>query len=150
MPRNNAVGMLTEFLPAFDGEQLMRPTHGPSLPVLTQAVMVPAEPEPLLTVFAHDISERKQFEEQLAHQARHDALTGLPNRFAVLEHLESVLLNGADQCAVMFVDIDGFKSVNDSHRSRDRRPRAQRDRRSDPRACAARATSWPVSVVTSS
>ena len=112
---SNAVGMLTEFLPAFDGEQLIRPTKGPSIPVLTQAVTVPAEPEPLLTVFARDISERKQFEEQLAHQARHDALTGLPNRFAVLEHLESVLMNGDDQCAVMFVDIDGFKSVNDSH-----------------------------------
>jgi diguanylate cyclase (GGDEF)-like protein len=107
--------MLTEFLPAFDGEQLIRPTKGPSIPVLTQAVTVPAEPEPLLTVFARDISERKQFEEQLAHQARHDALTGLPNRFAVLEHLENVLINGDDQCAVMFVDIDGFKSVNDSH-----------------------------------
>ena len=80
---------LTEFLPAFDGEQLIRPTKGPSIPVLTQAVTVPAEPEPLLTVFARDISERKQFEEQLAHQARHDALTGLPNRFAVLEHLEN-------------------------------------------------------------
>ena len=113
--RRNAVGLLTEFLPAFDGEQLIRPTKGPSIPVLTQAVMVPAEPEPLLTVFARDISERKQFEEQLAHQARHDALTGLPNRFAVLEHLENVLLIGDDQCAVMFVDIDGFKSVNDSH-----------------------------------
>ena len=52
---------------------------------------MPAEPEPLLTVFARDISERKQFEEQL-YQARHDALTGLPNRFAVLEHLENVLM----------------------------------------------------------
>ncbi|HWM20948.1 MAG TPA: EAL domain-containing protein [Ilumatobacteraceae bacterium] len=107
--------LLTEFLPAFDGEQLIRPTKGPSIPVLTQAVTVPAEPEPLLTVFARDISERKQFEEQLAHQARHDALTGLPNRFAVLEHLENALKSDTDQCAVMFVDIDGFKSVNDSH-----------------------------------
>ncbi|MGH9132304.1 MAG: diguanylate cyclase domain-containing protein, partial [Ilumatobacteraceae bacterium] len=106
--------LLTEFLPAFDGEQLIRPTKGHSIPVLTQAVTVPAEPEPLLTVFARDISERKQFEERLAYQARHDALTGLPNRFAVLEHLENVLATGG-QCAVMFVDIDGFKSVNDSH-----------------------------------
>ncbi|HEX4981983.1 MAG TPA: EAL domain-containing protein, partial [Ilumatobacteraceae bacterium] len=107
--------MLTEFLPAFEGEQLMRPTNGPPIAVLTQAVTVPAEPEPLLSVFARDISERKQFEEQLAHQARHDALTGLPNRFAVLELLERVLMAGNEQCAVMFVDIDGFKSVNDSH-----------------------------------
>jgi diguanylate cyclase (GGDEF)-like protein len=107
--------MLTEFLPAFEGEQLIRPTKGPPIAVLTQAVTVPAEPEPLLSVFARDISERKQFEEQLAHQARHDALTGLPNRFAVLELLERVLMAGNEQCAVMFVDIDGFKSVNDSH-----------------------------------
>jgi diguanylate cyclase (GGDEF)-like protein len=107
--------MLAEFLPAFDGEQLIRPAKGHSIPVLTQAVTVPAEPEPLLTVFARDISERKQFEERLAYQARHDALTGLPNRFAMLEHLENVLASADGHCAVMFVDIDGFKSVNDSH-----------------------------------
>jgi diguanylate cyclase (GGDEF)-like protein len=107
--------MLTDFLPAFDGEQLISPTEGPPIAVLTQAVTVPAEPSPLLTVFARDISERKQFEDQLAHQASHDALTGLPNRFAVIEHLENVLMTGNQQCAVMFVDIDGFKSVNDSH-----------------------------------
>jgi diguanylate cyclase (GGDEF)-like protein len=77
--------------------------------------MVPAEPESILTVFARDISDRKEFEEQLAHQARHDALTGLPNRFAVIEYLENMLLLGEERCAVMFVDIDGFKSVNDSH-----------------------------------
>jgi diguanylate cyclase (GGDEF)-like protein len=107
--------MLTEFLPAFEGEQLIQPAKGDAIAVLTQAVMVPAEPESILTVFARDISDRKEFEEQLAHQARHDALTGLPNRFAVIEYLENLLLLGEERCAVMFVDIDGFKSVNDSH-----------------------------------
>jgi diguanylate cyclase (GGDEF)-like protein len=67
----------------------------------------------LRTVIAEDITERKEFERRLAHQARHDALTGLPNRFAVLERLAE-LTEGDRQAAVLFVDVDGFKSVNDT------------------------------------
>jgi diguanylate cyclase (GGDEF)-like protein len=63
-------------------------------------------------------------ESRLAEEARIDNLTGLPNRFAVLEHLEDVLRqqrlaaeNGSEHQAigVMFLDVDGFKSVNDTH-----------------------------------
>lgn len=60
-------------------------------------------------------------EVRLAEEARIDDLTGLPNRFAVLEYL-SLLLDQAsqgqvefDDIGVMFVDVDGFKSVNDTH-----------------------------------
>lgn len=52
--------------------------------------------------------------EQLAHQARHDLLTGLPNRFAAMERLDQLRLAGTP-FALLFVDIDGFKGVNDSH-----------------------------------
>lgn len=63
-------------------------------------------------------------EARLAEEARVDNLTGLPNRFAVLEYLERQLDHGPNvgtdhaqgfTTGVMFVDIDGFKSVNDTH-----------------------------------
>jgi diguanylate cyclase (GGDEF)-like protein/PAS domain S-box-containing protein len=66
---------------------------------------------------ARDVSERKAFEDQLAHQAFHDPVTGLANRalFAdrVQHSLRSTLRNGA-LVGVMFVDLDDFKTVNDS------------------------------------
>ncbi len=61
-------------------------------------------------------------ESRLAEEARIDNLTGLPNRFAVLEHIERILRTlPADtdvevpSTGVMFLDVDGFKSVNDTH-----------------------------------
>jgi diguanylate cyclase (GGDEF)-like protein len=69
------------------------------------------------TVFARDISDRKRFEERLAYQARHDMLTGLPNRLAAIERLDEALdrAHRLGRCVgVLFVDLDGFKAVNDS------------------------------------
>ena len=64
-----------------------------------------------------DITARKAAEERLAFLAYHDSLTGLPNRMLFREHLE-VALRRADRAdagvAVCFVDLDGFKLVNDS------------------------------------
>jgi diguanylate cyclase (GGDEF)-like protein/PAS domain S-box-containing protein len=63
-----------------------------------------------------DITGRKQFEAQLQHQASHDPLTGLPNR-ALLTRRLARLLEGdpADRSlAVLFLDLDRFKQVNDS------------------------------------
>jgi diguanylate cyclase (GGDEF)-like protein/PAS domain S-box-containing protein len=63
-----------------------------------------------------DITERKEFEQHLAHQARHDSLTGLPNRAAVLERLQAALDDRRVQpVSVCFVDLDRFKLINDSH-----------------------------------
>ena len=140
---------LTEFLPAFDGEQLMRPTKGPSLPVLTQAVMVPAEPEPLLTVFARDISERKQFEEQLAHQARHDALHRPPQP---IRRARAPRERVDERRRPVRGDVRRHRRLQERQpfaRSRDRRPRAPQiaDRI---RGRGVPATSWPVSAATSS
>ncbi|HLX88714.1 MAG TPA: diguanylate cyclase, partial [Acidimicrobiales bacterium] len=64
-----------------------------------------------------DITERKQFEEQLARHAFHDALTGLPNRRLFLDHLDHALRRSQrsdEQHAVLFVDVDRFKMINDS------------------------------------
>lgn len=65
-----------------------------------------------------DVTERKRMEEQLIHGALHDALTGLPNRVLLLERLGRALERSrrkpAAVCAVMVLDVDRFKMVNES------------------------------------
>jgi diguanylate cyclase (GGDEF)-like protein/PAS domain S-box-containing protein len=64
-----------------------------------------------------DLSERKALEERLRHQAFHDSLTGLPNRALVLDRAEQMLTRAKRQSntvAALYIDIDGFKHVNDS------------------------------------
>jgi diguanylate cyclase (GGDEF)-like protein/PAS domain S-box-containing protein len=63
-----------------------------------------------------DITERKSMEQELAHQALHDSLTGLPNRALLTDRLVHALAGSrrASQIAVMFLDVDRFKVVNDS------------------------------------
>lgn len=65
-----------------------------------------------------DISKRKKAEEQLLHNAMHDGLTGLPNRALFQAHLRQALnqmeRNSDDSFAVLFLDFDHFKVINDS------------------------------------
>jgi len=64
-----------------------------------------------------DISERKAAEEQIHHLAHYDALTGLLNRFSLENRLEQALLSArrsGDSVAVMFIDMDRFKTINDT------------------------------------
>ena len=64
-----------------------------------------------------DISERREAEHQIEHLAYHDALTGLPNRHLFVDRLDHALNRAkrtGDTLAVLFVDIDHFKSINDS------------------------------------
>src|SRR5437868_3116686 len=63
-----------------------------------------------------DITPRKRAEEKIAHLAHYDALTDLPNRVLFREELEQALrdLKQGGQLAVLYIDIDEFKSVNDA------------------------------------
>ncbi|MGF3027138.1 EAL domain-containing protein [Methylobacterium aquaticum] len=64
-----------------------------------------------------DITERKQAEAQIAHMARHDVLTDLPNRALFRERVEQRLAEvrrHGGYCVLMVLDLDGFKAVNDS------------------------------------
>ncbi len=65
-----------------------------------------------------DISDRKLAEEELRHQALHDALTGLPNRKLFTERLDQAIQRSArypeQLFAVLFIDLDRFKVINDS------------------------------------
>ena len=66
----------------------------------------------------HDVTERKRAEEQLQHNAFHDSLTGLPNRALFLDRLERLIKHVQRHpeymFAVLFLDLDRFKVVNDS------------------------------------
>ena len=63
-----------------------------------------------------DVTERQRSEERIAHMARHDALTDLPNRTMMREHLEHELkrVKRGECLAVLCLDLDQFKSVNDA------------------------------------
>ena len=71
----------------------------------------------VLSCIARDVSDRKVLEASLAHQATHDPLTGLPNRTLFFDRLE-VAVRRAERShrypAVLFLDLDHFKVVNDS------------------------------------
>jgi diguanylate cyclase (GGDEF)-like protein/PAS domain S-box-containing protein len=70
----------------------------------------------LFTMIVRDISERKAQERELEYRARHDSLTGLPNRATVMSFLESILgTPGRDgRIAVLMLDLCRFKEVNDT------------------------------------
>ncbi len=71
-----------------------------------------------LVCVSRDVTARKAAELQLAHQAMHDALTGLPNRALFLDRLDHALRRrtrrGTGVLAVLFLDVDRFKVINDS------------------------------------
>lgn len=67
---------------------------------------------PRIVVQVENITERKRSEAALSHAAAHDALTDLPNRTLLIAQLDAALQHG-DEVAVLFLDLDRFKVVND-------------------------------------
>ncbi|MDP9348672.1 MAG: EAL domain-containing protein [Gemmatimonadota bacterium] len=78
----------------------------------------PHPPLGVVHLFAEDITGRRDVEEQLRHDALHDPLTGLPNRHLFMERLARAILHARERedylFAVLFLDLDRFKVVNDS------------------------------------
>jgi diguanylate cyclase (GGDEF)-like protein len=69
-----------------------------------------------IVVNAHDVTERKELETRLAHQASHDPLTGLANRTPLLDSLRLVgsqVHQGGESAALLYIDLDYFKILND-------------------------------------
>jgi diguanylate cyclase (GGDEF)-like protein/PAS domain S-box-containing protein len=66
----------------------------------------------------YDITDRKLMEDKVEHMAYHDTLTGLPNRYLFLDRLEQAIANADREqsaLALLFVDLDKFKPVNDQY-----------------------------------
>ena len=104
---------------AWEGEIWNRRRSGEIFPERLSIVKAPSSNGELgeyIAIFA-DITEQKAREDQILHLAHHDRLTGLPNRSLFNDRLE-VAIRTAERAhhavVVMFIDLDGFKAVNDT------------------------------------
>lgn len=103
----------------WSGEMQLPLAEGEAMP-LSQVVLTHYDAEghiEYLSTICRDISERKRFEAELQHHATHDQLTGLPNRFFLQDRFRNSLelAQRYDRyVAVLFLDLDDFKRVNDS------------------------------------
>ena len=81
-----------------------------------EARIVPSGKNQVVAV-VRDVTMQRKSEEDIRRLAYFDSLTGLPNRRFIIEHLERVLHHAAQvdgQVALLFIDLDGFKRINDS------------------------------------
>ena len=105
-----------EVIPA--GELQMRRKDGSAVDVFSSHayIQVPGQPPEMFCIDI-DISDRKAAEEEARYLAFNDALTQLPNRRLLVDRLQQVLINGdrsGANTAVLFVDLDNFKTLNDT------------------------------------
>ena len=101
---------------AMDDIKLMC-NDGKELPVEIRMAPVVTDHGQLISIMFQDISLRKQAEEKIKFQAHYDALTRLPNRFLALDRLSQLIKEGyrdEESVAILFLDLDDFKKVNDS------------------------------------
>ena len=100
---------------ALRGEQRLRRKDGIVVPVEINASLLP---DGNLYGACRDITVRKQLEEDILQLAFHDSLTGLANRRLLRDRLDQTLMNikrSGRHAAVMFMDLDNFKPLNDLH-----------------------------------
>ncbi len=90
---------------------------GRRIPVEYTGKVMPFKGQPLRMTVVRDISDRKEAEARIQFLAHHDVLTGLPNRTLLMDRLEFILASAKRREAkvgVIFLDLDNFKTVNDS------------------------------------
>lgn len=108
--RRAAISLRREQMDLQKGERWLNITVDP--------VLGPAQEFQGAVHIIRDITERKQLEEQVRQMALHDALTGLPNRRLLIDHL-TLALNFSKRAerhgALLFLDLDNFKALNDAH-----------------------------------
>ena len=91
---------------------------GTPIDVEVQGTLIAYDDEPAIHISVRDITERKQHQKQLEHIAHFDALTQLPNRTLLSDRLHQGMaqaLRRGQRLVVAFLDLDGFKKVNDDH-----------------------------------
>jgi len=117
LPINNSTGRTAETIIAQHASFLAEKSPGPLLYELSNDRVVSCiystTADGRWVATYEDVTERRQAEAKIVHMARHDALTNLPNRVLFQDKMEEALARG-DELAVMFLDLDRFKSVNDS------------------------------------
>ena len=99
-------------------ESRLRRLNGSVYPVEVRLQLSQSEVPPLLIASVQDISDRKKIERRLTYMASYDSLTSLPNKALYLDRLTVAMEAVKRQdmlIAVMFIDLDGFKQVNDTH-----------------------------------
>jgi diguanylate cyclase (GGDEF)-like protein/PAS domain S-box-containing protein len=102
----------------YQEQPLHLPGHETRLVSTRRRVIHGADGEPqYLIVLVDDITEQKRAEARIAHMARHDALTDLPNRVLLMERIDEALARQrrrGERFCVFLLDLDQFKSINDS------------------------------------
>ena len=85
--------------------------------VLVSTATVPEAPGRPAHLIMHveDIDARKALEAELLHRALHDPLTGLANRALLAQRIDDALIRRVRPSCLLFVDLDGFKAVNDRY-----------------------------------
>jgi diguanylate cyclase (GGDEF)-like protein/PAS domain S-box-containing protein len=89
---------------------------GSVMPVEVNCKLIELDGQEVFFSVIRDITERKQAEERIIHLAHYDALTNLPNRTLFYDRLEQAIAKAQryqQKIAVLFLDLDGFKQVND-------------------------------------
>ncbi len=91
--------------------------HGRRLTTLRSAAVLKVGDSDMIVEAFLDMTEQKAAENRIAYLAHHDTLTGMPNRFSLENRLEQALTTSkrnAQMLAVLFLDLDRFKTINDS------------------------------------
>ncbi len=90
--------------------------NGEIIEVELRASCLSYDNEPCVLLAVIDITDRRRSEYRVVHLARHDALTGLPNRFSLTEVMQQAVRDTSHgrSGALLFLDLDKFKAVNDT------------------------------------